>query len=34
MKAFFNWLFATGVSEIEMALLEKEFGAGYRNWSN
>jgi hypothetical protein len=34
MKAFLNWLLNSGATEMEMALLEKEFGAGYRNWSN
>ncbi len=34
MKTFLNWLLNKGASEMEMALLEKEFGVGYRNWSN
>lgn len=34
MKAFISWLFMTGASEVEMALLEKEFGQDFLNWKD
>ncbi|WP_413580900.1 hypothetical protein [Bdellovibrio sp. HCB288] len=33
MKAFFNWLLFPGPSIEDVAVLEKEFGEGYQNWS-
>ncbi|WP_413586923.1 hypothetical protein [Bdellovibrio sp. HCB274] len=34
MKALIHWLFFSGPSIEDIAILEKEFGEGYQHWSD
>lgn len=34
MKAFIHWLLFSGPTIEDVAVLEKEFGEGYQNWSD